>query len=194
MRAAHDQQLRPTFQPAGLSPGHGLLPNGTFGSSGEHWYGIVFALIASDLQRRSCIRTESVQHQQRRHHFKSHYLMLTSLSPQTCSFDFGSGGCYGKEQAAVSLILAIFAAARTTEHDLTGHVQLKRFLQKNETKDMMGVPRSHNFSTVSWTVNTAFVESGDAFADTVPYLTALLERGKSSQVVLLVSSAPFPSS
>jgi hypothetical protein len=57
--------------------------------------------------------------------------------------------------------------------------KISDYLSKNETKDLLGVPRNHQFEAVSMPVHTAFVLAGDMFENSEAYLVGLLERGNS---------------
>jgi hypothetical protein len=68
------------------------------------------------------------------------------------------------------------------------HSQIAEYLSKNETKDLLGVPRSHHFEAISMSVNTAFTITGDVFENSEAYLVGLLERGR------LIAHAQTPAS
>ncbi|PVF96679.1 peptidase S10 serine carboxypeptidase [Serendipita vermifera] len=55
--------------------------------------------------------------------------------------------------------------------------QIAEYLSKNETKDLLGVPRSHNFKIISDRVHSAFLAAGDMYENSDIYLVGLLERG-----------------
>jgi hypothetical protein len=50
-------------------------------------------------------------------------------------------------------------------------------MSKNSTKDMLGVPRSKEFNTISLAINAAFVLAGDMSEHSDAYVVGLLERG-----------------
>lgn len=55
--------------------------------------------------------------------------------------------------------------------------QVRKYLSKNSTKDMLGVPRNHNFQVISWLLHEAFVDAGDMYDPSDSYVVGLLERG-----------------
>jgi hypothetical protein len=58
------------------------------------------------------------------------------------------------------------------------NIQIAEYMSRNETKDLLGVPRDHRFEVVSLLVHTAFLEAGDMYESSDVYLVGLLERGR----------------
>jgi hypothetical protein len=73
----------------------------------------------------------------------------------------------------------------SSPHRPLRNLKISDYLSKNETKDLLGVPRSHQFEAISMPVNTAFVLAGDMFENSEAYLVGLLERGDSATSPLL---------